>query len=270
MGSKRTKKNEKRTKRKAAKLQQRDRRETRIRLPLEHIDGAAKLASIDKYLCTERDWTAGPSYRGGFEQVLENIRTLNLMLLEEHKHHMAAFLIQMERKHQNPGWRSAWSRLYESSDKLNRLSDEIELISDMHQRMVAWLVTGDELWLDQVIDITRDTEHPFGKEAANILGYYCSRFIEVEDHLKRRSSAKIELTDPGCDELRRILMRQLNWRTLVFVRREGDTYIIGTKHGDYIEGAPVVHNDLPVIHRQAEYEDIVKYQRMQQDMEDPI
>lgn len=277
MGNKRAAKLEKRNRRKAAKEQQRSRRSGRLRAPLSEPGGMARLHDVDRWICTEHLWKAGSSYSRDFFPVLKDIDELNLFLLEEHKYHMAAVLIMMERKHGTSQWRDVYAELYRKADALFKLdgegSDAAERDEALDQHMVAWLITGELAYINAVYSVSLDEESDCCEHACGLLDYYESRFDEVSDYLIARCcppTSEDPPEDEGAARLRDILANSPDWRHIVYVRLEDSVYVIGTLGARQIKDAPMTFNNHPVIHRPAGSDDIVRHRKQLDRMDDPV
>lgn len=278
--SKRQEKNARRQRRRQSEAARRNRREERLSQPLQEPAGWRKLEAIEDFFRTERHRIELASE---FYKILADVEELSLLLVNEHRHTIAAGILAILDKYRAPaiGIEGQYPGLVESSRKIAtvNLEEGVKKVEHLDELSMYWLVFGDMKYLRPIYDIAIDEEHKWSPAAIQVLSKFESSFEEVADWmqgLRGVSPDDEQLSEEERQDIKDMqalaneLRNSPQWHRIVFVRLENDTIVIGTQTEGPIPEAPFHWRGKPVLHAVATPVERARHEKWLADMEDAI
>ena len=273
--SKRQDKQARREKRRTAEHKRRERREERLHEALYTREGLRRLDQVDSFFREERGRKALDPL---FWTVLDSVRDLKLLLLQQHKHTLAAGIRAMLEKHAAVGEvGDQYPDLVQSCNNISqaRLGSKLEKIEQLDELSMYWLVFGDMKYLDPIFDIAINEEHPWSDAAVEVMAKFEANFEEVAEWCQTKRGVR-ELDEDEQQDLEDVqalaqeLRNSPQWHRIVFVRLENGTIAIGTQDEGPIPEAPLHWREKPVMHIVATPVERRRHQKWLDDMDDAI
>lgn len=273
-------KNKRRERRRAADARCRERREMHLRQAVENREGLAKLNELDQFFRDERHRVR---LSGKFGKVLNHIKDLRLLLIQEHRHTLSAgikaVLDKYKEKEDVGIFSQAFPDMMETCDRICEvdLDKGIRKLYELDQFSMYWLVTGDIRYMEAVYDIASNEEHEWQLPAVEVMAKFEGAFEEVADFVQqRRASLHKSLSEEEEKDIEDVqalaleLQNCADWHRIVFVKLEDGVIVIGTRNPGPIPEAPVAWREKPVLHRVASDVEVRRHEKWVAEMEDPI
>lgn len=271
-------KNKRRERRRVADERSRERRDLRLRQAMENREGMAKLTAIDLFFRDERQRQRNqPSDKVG--EIFQYIKDLRLLLIEEHRHTLAAGIRALLDKYGLDSLRGEFPEMVETCFNICEvdLDKGISKLYELDQFPMYWLVTGDMRYIEAVYEIASNEDHDWQAPAVEVMTKFEGAFEEVSDYVQqRRASLHRELSEEEEQDLQDVqdlakeLQNSIEWHRIVFIKLEDGVIVIGTRNHGQIPEAPVAWREKPVLHRVASEVEILRHEQWVAEMEEPL
>jgi hypothetical protein len=191
MSRNRQAKQERRLKRKQSLYQRDDRRQRRLRLPLETAQGLALFRQVDEFVSTFRHLKDEDDVIERVEAFLHAVGELHLISLPDHKFGISQAVVSVCRlfpEHVSK-WRDQFKAVWGGAHYIvpEEGSDEdLEITSDhdIDRRLTHWMVTGDEAAIGEVVEHAKNDE--YAKQALRWMADQHDDLADLLDDLQEK------------------------------------------------------------------------------------
>jgi hypothetical protein len=265
-----------RHRRQEADRKQRERRESRLRAPLDCAEGEEILATLEDFFS---NYTKHRDVRN-FPKVLKAVEQLNLLKIDVYKYAFSASIECVCRQH--PGEVDAWKKDFPDTIrsvgwlfKGFQEDWEIQTPSDVEQAFVAYRITQEDRWIDYLLEVVRQEG-----ELADVVSSFLDLHSQEDETLVPKFEAGLGVKlrrddetdqDPTVKSLIQALTDLPDFHTVAYVVRQPTQFVVGVHaHSDsLLKSAPVLWDTLPVIIKKITPTEIDLVEKYREAMEAP-
>lgn len=277
MSTKRADKNQKRQHRRKAQNQRDARRLSRLSIPTRQ--NPKLLAMVDDFLVNFRHTRNVRQ----MPDVLEAVTQLNLLKIEPHRLPVAAGIATICRMYENES--KKWIKTYEATIASARWlfkapdPDEgfvIETPMQINQILIAWLVSGDEEWIELVWEMAL-SEDELNSTAKQLILWYAEKHDDLKAWINdRRPAQEMDLDEEAArskiETFSQMLLRRSDNYRIIFVdyQAQDKSIVVLTADEGSLPHLDLMWDGVPIVVRPATPSERRIHKAWRDEMEDPI